>query len=812
MADSLPPSPSSRHPAPPSAGAQRAGLLPSGAQNAPDGESQALELREVLEVLRRHVRLILAVSVVVLAIAAYVVYTDKPVYRATAVIRLADVRQAIAGGLADQTSERLPGAFTDPVLSQIQVLQSRAVASEAMQQQPVGTRLDARGFPARLVTGVRLADDAGPDTVRLDFDGGVFRARLDTVARTAHYGEPVDLGTVAFAIARAPERGSGLLVVRSENEAVNVVTSHITGRPRRGTDVVDVEFTANDPFVARQMVNAAVEAFQKVDEQRAQEQSRRRRKFVEEQLHQQEALLADAQAELSAFRSHAQIFSTQDLITAEQSALMSLDAQREQLQADRRVYTSLLADIQRPREPGEGDALRALVSSPGIAANPVVGQLFAQLVQYETARDTLVTGPWARARTNPDVLKLDTLVNVARANLVDAVRSQITALDARIDALRDLRERNAAALQQLPTAQATEARLVERVETIKNLADQLRVEFQKAQIAEAVELGQVEVVDLAQLPTRPIGRGPVVILGIGLIVGLLLGGGAAFLKENLDTAIRRRDEIENTLHVPGLAVIPQIASSSNGHRRIAGVSLPQLARRNGGRRHHPYPLVTISDTRSSEAEAYRTLRTNLIFSQAIQTLRTIVVTSPSPQDGKTTTAANLAVTFAQQGIRVLIVDCDLRKARLHTVFGMQREPGLTNVVLGSDSLDDVIRSTAVENLWVVTSGPHPPNPSELLGGAQMREIMDALRERFDVVVMDTPPVHVAADAQILGAQSDGVLLVLRAGQTERASAQDAMGRLTNVGARVVGAVLNDPDHKVPAYGGYYYYNYYDGEE
>ncbi len=810
MTDSLPPA-SSRHPMSPAG--NRPAAVPAGAAAAADGvEQDALELREVLGVLRRHVWLIAAITAVVLGVSAYVVYTDQPMYRAQAVIRLADARQALAGGLADQTSERLPGAFTDPVLSQIQVLQSRAVASAAVSRQPMGTRLDPRGFPARLVTGARVDPEMGRDTVRLEFEPNAWSARFDTVRRTARYGDSVDLGPIAFGIARAPERGSGLLIVRSENDAVASVTSHIAGRPVRGTDVVNVEFTAGDPFVARQVVNAAVQAFQSVDEQKAQEQSRRRRIFVEEQLRQTDSLLTEAQAELSAFRSRSQMFSAQDMISAEQGSLLNLDAQREQLEADRRVYTSLLADIQRPRAPGDGDALRALVSSPGIAANPVVGQLFTQLVNYETARDTMVTGPWARARTNPDVVKLDTLVRAARANLVDAVHSQITALDARVDALRDLRNRNAASLQALPAAQAAEARLVERVETAKNLADQLRDEYQKARIAEAVELGQVEVVDLAQTPKRPIGRGPVMVLGIGLIVGLLLGGGVAFLKENLDTAFRRRDEIEHTLRIPGLAVIPQISGSANGHRRIAGVALPHLPRRNGQPRNQTYPLVTISDARSSEAEAYRTLRTNLIFSQAIQTLRTIVVTSPSPQDGKTTTAANLAVTFAQQGIRVLIMDCDLRKSRLHTVFRMAREPGLTNVVLGSNTLDEVIRPTAVENLSVITTGPHPPNPSELLGGGKMRAILSELGERFDVIVMDTPPVHVAADAQILGALSDGVLLVLRAGQTERDSAQDAMSRLVTVGARVVGAVLNDPDHKVPAYGGYYSYSYYGVEE
>jgi capsular exopolysaccharide synthesis family protein len=210
------------------------------------------------------------------------------------------------------------------------------------------------------------------------------------------------------------------------------------------------------------------------------------------------------------------------------------------------------------------------------------------------------------------------------------------------------------------------------------------------------------------------------------------------------------------------------------------------------------------------AEAYRTLRTNLIFSQAIQTLRTIVITSPSPKDGKTTTAANLAVTFAQQGMRVLIIDCDMRKARLHNMFALPREPGFSQLLVKQATVEQVVQQTSIENLWLISAGLLPANPSELLGSAMARATIESLAGQYDIVILDTPPVHVAADALILGSMANGVLLVLRAGHSERDAAQEALQRLLNVGAHVVGAVLNDPDHKVPEYGSYYYYyDYHD---
>jgi len=234
-------------------------------------------------------------------------------------------------------------------------------------------------------------------------------------------------------------------------------------------------------------------------------------------------------------------------------------------------------------------------------------------------------------------------------------------------------------------------------------------------------------------------------------------------------------------------------------------------RKNGSNGHHgaarALGLVTVNDARSSGAEAYRTLRTNLIFSQAVQSLRTIVVTSAAPSKGKTTTAANLAVSFAQQGMRVLIVDCDLRRARLHKMFGVPREPGLTECMLGQYEHDAVTRETAVPGLYVLASGQLPPNPSELLGGDRMRKTLQALGGAFDLVILDTPPLLAASDAAILSTLCDGVVLVVRAGVTEAEAGRQAMQQLASVGARVVGAVLNDPDAKVQHYGGYYNYEY-----
>lgn len=201
-------------------------------------------------------------------------------------------------------------------------------------------------------------------------------------------------------------------------------------------------------------------------------------------------------------------------------------------------------------------------------------------------------------------------------------------------------------------------------------------------------------------------------------------------------------------------------------------------------------LVTITDPRSPASEAYRTLRTNLSFFSLDKPLRTLVVTSPAAGEGKSTTIANLAVTMAQSGRRTILVDTDLRRPTLHELFDLQLSPGLTNLVM--EEVGDLpLQKTAVENLWLLSSGQKPPNPADLLGAARMDQIIAQLAEKADIVLFDAPPVMAAADAAILGAKVDGVLLVIQAGKTRRDHSERARELLEKAKVRIVGAALTN---------------------
>jgi Mrp family chromosome partitioning ATPase len=372
-----------------------------------------------------------------------------------------------------------------------------------------------------------------------------------------------------------------------------------------------------------------------------------------------------------------------------------------------------------------------------------------------------------------------------------------------------------------------EARLTRRVEALSSMGDQLRQDFQKARISEAVEAGDVEIVDLADRPYAPLLATAALKLAVGLLLGFMLGLGGAFLLEAANTSIRRPEDLEVMLHVPGLAVIPRLSAQPQvGRSRLAGlIGGGPKTPANGGR---SSSLGDVSQPFSVGTEAFRMLRTSLIWSDPGDQLRSLVVTSAGPGEGKTMTAANLATTFAYDGMRVLLIDCDVRRPRLHGLFRVPRSPGLMELLMnrngngGPDthslSLDAdgvahdptamVIRPTSVKGLSLLTCGALPTNASNLLSGARMRVLMEQLAKNYDLIILDTPPVLATADAGILSSLTDGVLLVVRAGQTDRAAAQRAHHLLANVGARIVGTVLNDPGGEVSQYGDYYYpYDY-----
>lgn len=302
------------------------------------------------------------------------------------------------------------------------------------------------------------------------------------------------------------------------------------------------------------------------------------------------------------------------------------------------------------------------------------------------------------------------------------------------------------------------------------------------------KLTNPEIVTDAPLPTAPSAPKKPLILAGGLFLGLALGIGIAFLRERLDDTLRGRADLEDQLGVPVLAVVPRVP---------------------GWKKKGDVKLISIEQPKASVAEAYRTLRTSVLFAAAQRGLKTIMVTSPTAGEGKTTTAANLAVVLADAGKRVILVSADLRKPRIHKFFDLPNDRGLSSALAGDVKPWEALTDPGREHLRVMPSGPVPAHPAELLQSEQMGELIEELREVADFVILDTAPVLLVADALALAPLVDGILFVVDAESTHRGAVAQSREQLEQVGAPLIGSIFNNFDPaKARGYSSYGYYGAY----
>lgn len=764
---------------------------------APGGDS--LSVRDLVQAIRRRWWAVPLVFVALVTLGVWRTLREPHLYRAATTVRIEQSASPIAGV---QTSAPTYDYRIDPMISEQQVIKSRMVAERVVNAMGLRLRIVAPSDLTRgqLFGGTRPVVDssAPPGDLRLRLTDRTYFLDAGSVRyATAPYGSPVQGGGVRLVVPERPPVGNEgvLLEILPITAAATELRASIATKVLPQTNIIEISHVGTEPALVRDVTNAIAAEYAAVSSEMQRINARAKTQFIASSLRDQRARLDSAQNALKEFKEREQIGD----VGSEQSALAEsihrLEESKQEALVEQQIYFTLVGKL--AAADTADDELRRLVGTNAIERNRYIASLFERWFNLIKERETLLT---TRTSANDDVKAVERLIARTKEDLRSASQLYLQALQSRLASL----DKSVANLRQqtekYPKLEAEQARLVATVGTMQRTFDNLQSEYQLARIAESVDGGGVQAIDEATLPTYAVSPNRRRAIIYSALVGLLLGLALALGLDRMDDSVKSPDELRDHLDLPLLGLIPAIRGSRNGH----GDAREATAER----------LITQVDPRSPVAEAYRSMRTNLAFARTQQSPQAIVVASPGPADGKSTTAANLAITFAQQGQRTLLIDADLRRAVLDRAFDVPRSPGLTEVIIGEASFDEALRATAIPNLWIVASGQFPPNPAELLGSSKMQAILQEAKGRFDTVLLDSPPLLAVTDGAVLSTMVDGVVLVIRTQRTRRDAVRRALGHIRSVHGRLLGAVLNDVDMRSGAYYGsygHYYYAYYGNE-
>lgn len=575
----------------------------------------------------------------------------------------------------------------------------------------------------------------------------------------------------------------------------------LTVSPVRQARLVDVSFDHEDPEFAAKVINLHANDFILQNRRFRFDATQEAAEFLTENLTDLKSNLEKAEDALQAYsREHQIVFNEE----GESTALLRL----QQLQADHtaaeneriswEAYMEILAD---------GDA----TAIARVAENELIAHLSGELTDLRAQAAELAADLGPRMpetqRLQSRIGETERQLDAARSRVLGTVETEYRAAVSREQLLAAAVATQMGEVNDINEEIVLYTILKGEVDASRQIYQQMLTRLGEANISKTLDASNIRIVDGAAIPELPIRPRTLLNLALSLVVGLGFGVGAAFLQEHMDDSIHSTEDVSQYLGVPTLGVVPK--ASANGHAyayqggygspvKEPSGKLPALG--------DPGQLEFISHNQPASivSEAYRSVRTSLLLSSPDHAPRTLLVTSPSPSEGKTATAINVAISLTQTGARTLLVSTDLRKPRIDTVFAVARgAPGISGVLAGEVDLDDALVETGVPHLSLLPCGVLPPNPVELLMSNRFRDLVARLGGEFDFIVFDSPPVGNVSDARVLAQLTDCTILVVRAAQTSRHLARHVLEQLTASGSRTSGVILNDYDARR---GGQYYYS------
>lgn len=619
-------------------------------------------------------------------------------------------------------------------------------------------------------------------------------------------GPPRELAARAAAVAGTPQPDSNGVF-----HALKTYQNRLDVEPVKQSRLVEVTFESRDPVLAAEIVNSISENYINQNLELRWQAAQKASEWLSQQLVGVKGKLEKSEDEMQAYaRANGLLFlenqsgATENIVDAR---LRDLQDALTKAQADRIERESLYRLVQ------SGD----YASLPTVFDNRELQELTLRLSDLET-QEAVMASTFApdyprRKQLESEIAEAQKMLAGERERAATHISDDYFAAVRREGLLRDAfagAQRDANDIAE----RSVQYNILKReVDTNRGLYDGLLDRLKQAGVAAGLKESNIRIVDAAVPPKNPAKPRVALNLSLGLLVGLAFGIGAAFLQEYFDNSLKTTEDIERILQLPALALIPAV-ESLNGHKdrrrygeedqavgsagesRPLAARVPLLAGGNGHKENaapHWYRIDDLSPKYSALTEAFRSLRTSVLLSAAERPPRSLLVSSAQPGEGKTTVSTNLAISLAQLGQRVLLIEGDLRRPSVHRAFGIEGNLGVVSYLTGQQDWRQAVEKISLAGLEVLVCGPAPPNPAELLSSDRMQKLVAQALEEYKFVVLDSPPLLNVADSRILATLVEGVVLVVKGGATPRELALRAQGYAADVGARVIGVVLNNVD-------------------
>jgi capsular exopolysaccharide synthesis family protein len=565
---------------------------------------------------------------------------------------------------------------------------------------------------------------------------------------------------------------------------VDAFLGSMTVTPVRNSRLVDVSFQSRDPQLASQAANAIAKNYIELNLEFRFLATQEATEFLNARTAEQRKTLEHSEQALQQFREKTGAMAIEDRQNIVVQRLADLNAAVTRARTDRIEKQSTYDQIAKIQNDRAG-----LDTFPAILNNTFIQQLKVQLNELQRQKAQLSEKLGVR---HPDMTRLQSALDATEGRLtseiqkvVHALRNDYLAAQANERALQSSLDQQRDQAQELNRAAAQHGVLARDAATNETMFAGLLQRSRETDIAGDLKSSNIRIVDPAEVPRSPSSPDLRRNLRVGLLAGLLLSVGLAFCFEYLDTRIKEPDEIKNVLGLSLLGMVPTFTPKEVTGRPLIGHGVP-----------------------SAVSEAFRGIRTNLLFASAAAGPKTVLVTSTGPGEGKSVVSSNIAASLAHASMRVLLIDADMRRPKMHEIFGITAEPGLSNVLVSKAKASDAVRPTITPNLWLLPSGKLPPNPAELLGSARFQEFIASLDEHFDWVIIDSPPVMAVTDPGVLAHIATGVVFVVGSEMTSKWTARTALGQLDAARPNYLGAILNKVDVRRHPY---YYSKHYRKE-